>query len=316
MRKRSLLLTISLLLLIALLAYVLLVQQSFDKKIRVPYTMFKISEQFNEPGRLVKWFVPFTESDVPVAKDSSSGLTIRHNEYSVQIIPENMFTTTLKSGDGKNFKEFVFSADPDTATSKETTVTLSYSNSLFNEWFNKGELVRNARQSLDNLKDYMEDPKRLYGYDIQVTTVADTAFLFISETVPLARKREATRSLFERLIDYAEKKNAGYTGVRILYSQQSGNELTLYASIGVSNKIYIDPTEAFQYKLMPFGKKLLEANFQGPYGEVGKVYKALETFKSDHNLITMAIPFQKFMNEGYDFSDSQLVQMKVYYPIF
>jgi effector-binding domain-containing protein len=278
--------------------------------------MFKISEQFNDPGRLVKWFVPFTESDVPVAKDSSSGVTIRHNEYSVQIMPQNMFSTTLKSGDGKNFKEFLFSADPDTSTGKETSVTLRYRNSLFNEWFNKGELVRNARKSLDNLKDYMEDPRRLYGYDIQVTTVADTAFLFISETVPVTQKREATRRLFESLIDYAKKKNAGYTGVRILYMQQSANDLTLYASIGVSNKIEISPTEPFQYKLMPFGKKLLEANFQGPYGDVGKVYQALETFKSDHNLITMAIPFQKFMNEGYDFSDSQLVQMKVYYPIF
>lgn len=315
MRKRTVLLITSLLLLLTLLSYMLLVKQSFRKEIRVNFTMFKISEQFNDPAKLVKWFVPFTEADF-AAGDSSKDRLVRHNEYSVEILPQTMNTTMLKAGDGKKYEEFLFIADPDTSNSKETSVTLSYRNTLFNEWFGGNELVKNARQSLSNLKDYMEDPRRLYGYDIQVTTVADTAFLFISETVPVSQKREATRRLFDTLIAYAARKNAGYTGVRILYSQLSNEELTLFTSIGVSNKISIRPDEPFQYKLMPLGKKLLEANFQGPYGEVGKVYKALETFKADHNLISMAIPFQKFMNEGYDFSDSQLVQMKVYYPVF
>jgi len=47
-----------------------------------------------------------------------------------------------------------------------------------------------------------------------------------------------------------------------------------------------------------------------------KAYKALEEYKKDHNLVSMAIPFQKFMGDGYDFDDNQIVQLKVYYPVF
>ena len=67
---------------------------------------------------------------------------------------------------------------------------------------------------------------------------------------------------------------------------------------------------------MPFGKNLLVANYHGPYGEVHKAYTALENFKADHRLSSMAIPYQKFLQEGYDFSDDEIVQMKVYYPVF
>jgi len=67
---------------------------------------------------------------------------------------------------------------------------------------------------------------------------------------------------------------------------------------------------------MPVGKNLLEASYQGPFGEAHKAYRALESFKTDHNLSSMAIPFQKFLSDGYDFADDQTVQLKVYYPIF
>jgi effector-binding domain-containing protein len=227
-----------------------------------------------------------------------------------------MVSAVMKTGLNNRHKEFLFTIRPDTIQMGKTWVVLSYRNTVFKEWFGKGELVKNAIQSLGNLKDYMEDPQQLYGYDIRIVNVTDTAFLFKSVTVPVGQKREATRNLFEELINFAEKKKAGYTGVRIFYSQKSGDEITLFASIGVSTSVAIDSTESFEYKLMPFGKRLLEATYQGPYGEVGKVYNALATFKTDHNLTSMAIPFQKFLNNGYDFSDEQIVQMKIYYPIF
>jgi effector-binding domain-containing protein len=119
------------------------------------------------------------------------------------------------------------------------------------------------------------------------------------------------------LISYAEKRDAGYNGTRIFYAVPYGTEqIMLFASIGVTNRINIPESEEIQYKKMPFGKNLLMATYQGPYGEVSKVYTALENFKSDHKLSSMAIPYQKFLSEGYDFSDEEVVQMKVYYPIF
>ncbi len=311
MRKRLVWLVLAIVLLAALIFYTVFFQQTFKSETRVPFTMFKVAEQFSRPALVAKWYVPFSTTDV-----DSTVNRLQNGESSLEIINETLVTALLRAQKGNHTREFHLIAAPDSALPKETIISLAYRNTLFREWFQKDELVKNAQLSISNLKDYMEDPKRLYGYDIQVTNVADTAFLFTTATVPISEKRKTIRELFEKLIDYAAKRDAGYTGVRIMYSQVSNNEITLYTSIGVSNKIYISPDEPFQYKLMPFGKKLLEANYQGLFGDVDKVYQALETFKTDHNLITMAIPFQKFMNDGYDFGDSQLVQMKVYYPIF
>lgn len=314
-RKKHIYSLIILMAIAAFVFYVSVVPKTFRHRVSIPFGMLKTGEQLYNPAYLVKWYVPFTQTDSH-AFDSTTKNTISNGNYSLEINDQTLVGAVLKSRSGTNQKEFLFNVVPDTLSALESIVTLSYINTLFNEWFKRDELVKNALQSLANLKDYMEDTKRLYGYEIRITTVADTSFLFLSGTVPVAEKRAATKKLFEQLIAYADKKKAGYNGTRIFYSQKLDDEITLFASIGVSNFVLIDPGEPFEYKRMPYGKNLLEAAFQGPFGNVYKVYEALETFKTDRQLVSMAIPFQKFMSDGYDFSDSQVVQMKVYYPIF
>jgi effector-binding domain-containing protein len=173
-----------------------------------------------------------------------------------------------------------------------------------------------VEENLETLKDYMTDTRRFYGFEIQEITVQDTAFLFKRETVPLAEKQVAMKRIFEFLINYANQQNAGYNGTRIFYTLQSANEITLFASIGVTNMIEPSAASGIEYKRMPLGKNLIAASYQGPFGQSEKAFRALEMFKKDHNLSSMAIPFQKFMSDGYDFSDDQVVQLKIYYPVF
>jgi hypothetical protein len=162
----------------------------------------------------------------------------------------------------------------------ECTVTLQYKNSLLAHWLDRGKLEEKAVESLENLKTFMEDTRLFYGYEIEQTTVTDTAYIFKSSIVPLTDK------------------------------------IMLFASIGVANEVKVTPGAPIQYKRMPLGKNLLMATYQGPLNQVSKVFYAMENFKADHKLSSMAIPYFKFISDGIDFADDQVVQLKVYYPIF
>ena len=318
MKFRNILLALLLVLVSSFLLYIFFVQRTVRKTITISLPALKVSQQFTDPANLVKWYMPFANTAVqPNIQYNDSNNIIRSGNDSIEISNQSIYSTLLKSFSGKQKKYFLFSAIPDTTGQEQTVVTMTYKTSLFKQWFNKGSLEKNALQSFTNFKEYMEDTKRLYGYEIRPVTVTDTLFLFTSETVAVSEKRNATRKLFEQLIAYAEKKKAGYNGVRIFYSQKPGDDkITLFASIGVTNRINIPPADPFEQKMMPIGKNLLEATYQGPFGESDKVFQALESFKTDHNLSSMAIPFKKFLSDGYDFADDQIVQLKVYYPIF
>ena len=318
MRIRNILSALLLLIVFSFLFYIFLVQRTVRKTVNISLPALKVSQQFTDPANLVKWYMPFANTAVQSdIQYNDSNNIIRSGNDSIEISNQSMYSTLLKSFSGRQKKYFLFSAIPDTTGQEQTVVTMTYKTSLFKQWFNMGSLEKNALQSFTNFKEYMEDTKRLYGYEIRPVTVTDTLFLFTSETVAVSEKRNATRKLFEQLIAYAEKEKAGYNGVRIFYSQKNPDDkITLFASIGVTNRINIPPADPFEQKMMPIGKNLLEATYQGPFGESDKVFQALESFKTDHNLSSMAIPFKKFLSDGYDFADDQIVQLKVYYPIF
>lgn len=293
--------------------YILFFHNEFQKTIHLPLPILTVTDQFKNPENLQKWFAPFdTGGDVAV---DSATKKINAGDFQVQIRDESLYSSLLTYSTTENEKQFIIAAQPDTAKNSITSLSIIYKSSYFKKWFGQDDLTKNALSSFDGFREYIEDSKRVYGYEIKPVKVVDTLFLFERRTVPLADKRKGMKSIFENLIAYAEKNNLGYTGNRIFYSLKTGNTITLFASIGITRETEIPGNAAIEIKRMPFEKKLLEATYQGTFGESNKVFEALEKFIADHYLATMGIPYQKFISDGYDFADEQVVQMKVYYPI-
>jgi effector-binding domain-containing protein len=311
--KRKIITSIVLLLGLFSLVYILFFQVEFKKTIHLPLPILTVTEQFKNPENLQKWFTPF-DIGVSVSLDSSTK-KISNGEYQLQTKDQSLYSSLLIYANNKNEKQFIFSALPDTAKNSITSLSVIYKSSYFKNWFGQDDLTKNVLSSFNNFRDYIEDSKRVYGYEIKPVKVVDTLFLFERRTVQQADKRQAMKSIFENLIAYAAKNNMGYTGNRIFYSLKTGDNITLFASIGITREIAIPENASVEVKRMPFEKKLLEATYQGTFGESNKVFAALEKFINDHYLATMGIPYQKFISDGYDFADDQVVQMKVYYPI-
>lgn len=315
--KRKILVLVVLIIVLSGLFILLFTPHEFRKTISLPLPINTVTDQFSKPGNLNKWFKPFDKPNLLTHDSINKGLKeVLSGDFRLEIFNKSIYSSVLKFSKKGKSKEFLFSALPDTTKDGATLLTLSYRNSWFGEWVQKGELEKYTISNFENFNDYTNDTERMYGYEIKPVKVTDTAFLFARRTVPLSEKRIGTKKIFDDLISYAEKRNAGYDGVRIFYSVKTGDKITLFASIGVANRIDIPEKEEFEYKMMPFEKNLLEATYQGPYGEVYKVYDAMKVYKEDHFLTSMAIPFEKFISDGYDFADDQIVQMKVYYPVF
>lgn len=293
--------------------YILFFHNEFQKTIHLPLPILTVTEQFKNPENLQKWFAPF-DTRGAISFDSSNK-KISSGEYQVKIINQSLYSSLLVYSNNKKEKKFIISALPDTAKNSITSLSIIYKSTYFKQWFGQDDLTKNALTSFTNFREYIEDSKRVYGYEIKPVKVVDTLFLFERRTVPLADKRKGMKSIFENLIAYAEKNDLGYTGNRIFYSLKTGNTITLFASIGITRETEIPGNAAIEIKRMPFEKKLLEATYQGTFGDSNKVFEALEKFINDHYLATMGIPYQKFISDGYDFADDQVVQMKVYYPV-
>ncbi len=311
--KRKVVTGIVLLFISFFLFYIFFFQVEFQKTIHLPLPTLTVTEQFKNPENLQKWFAPFSNGG-PVSIDSALK-KISNGDYGLQIKDQTLYSSLLTYSTTKKEIQFILSALPDTTKNSITSLSIIYKSSYFKKWFGKDALTKNTLTSFNNFHDYIEDSKRVYGYEIKPVQVVDTLFLFERRTVPLADKRQAMKSIFENLMAYAAENGMGYTGNRIFYSLKTGDNITLFASIGITREITIPENASVEVKRMPFEKKLLEATYQGPFGESGKVFTALEKFITDHYLATMGIPYQKFITDGYDFADDQVVQMKVYYPI-
>lgn len=293
-------------------------QQRTDRTVTIPFSMQKIYEQVTYPANIIKWYMPFARIDTTQAKINITTKRIEANSDFLEITSQSIAGAGIITGNNKSRKVFLLTIIPDIADKMKCDVRLSYNTTFFNKLFGNGStLEKDALKSLENLKAYMEDTKKLYGFQIERETVVDTAFVFSRRTVPVKERQSATKKLFEDLISYAEKNNLGYTGTRIFYSMKNSNgTITLYASAGISKSFENKIGNLYEYKAMPAGKNLLVAQYQGTFAGVYKAYIALDQYRTDYLFTTMAIPYQKFMNDGYDFADDQVVQMKVYCPIF
>jgi hypothetical protein len=295
MKKKMKWILIMLTIMVALV--LLLLPSDVEVTVRVPLPLERVMAEFETTERVKKWF-----------NTADSGYTItieKANPFEFIFVHEKL---------GKN-TPLRFVVSPDTSDSKITKIVYRYSDGIF--MGEAGRLKEQVALSVRQLGDSLSSTSYVYGYNIKETTVTDSSFLFQQKVVKRTEEQVATRQLFDELLAYAGKRGAGYNGVRIFYSQpMPDNRVALFGSIGVNIYTPTRPDENIQYKMMPYGKKLLIMDYEGPYGKTKELYSVLEEFKRNNNLVSMAIPFQKFLSEGYGFADSQVVKTRISYPVF
>jgi hypothetical protein len=289
-----------------------------QKSIEVNAGIYRISDQLVYADAAAKWIVPFAEDNSKnISIENGAVQKISNAEAKVLLQPLSSLATQYTFNAGNKSQKFTFSIIANDNTTRKNTVALVYKTTLLNKLFGFNQLAALAEKSLANLKTYMEDPLQLYGYDIKVAAVTDTSFLVKRITVKKSEVADKADALFKELIAFAEKNNGGFTGVRIFHKERVTNdEYDISAGIGVSRSFPVLAGQGIEYKMMPLGKNLLVTTYAGPYGDIMKAYEAMDRFKKDNALSSMAIPFEKLPDGAIKLSDEEMVKLEIYYPVF
>ena len=309
--KKKVLLTL-ILAFIVFLFCAIFITRVFNKEIKIPQPLDLVNKQVSTIGNISKWYLPFATGDTSNFKTSRD--KIEYGNTTLSITKHVGLSIWYEIAENKKPQTILFTVLADTGRSSK--IILSYESTLWNKIFGSSNIFKTAVESLNNLKEYFADSKKMYGYEMEVIDVTDTAFLFTSKVVAKAIRKEAFKNLYESLLQYATEKNLGYTGVRIFYTSNYGNDsIHLFTSIGITNTKDVPLDGIFSLKKMPYKGHLLTAYYQGNFTNVNNAINALGQFKTDNNMTSMAIPFVKLISEGIYFEDDQIIQAKACYPI-
>ena len=282
------------------------------KTVKVNLPALKAMEYFSDSSKMNAWMVPFTVNPVPFENNR-----MIHGEDTLTLTKLSLLQVDFKRSRPEGIFDFSVSVVPDKDSVHQSYFVLTYNTSRWRSMFGKNKFSLDAEASLDSLNKYLNNPEKLYGYNIHGELVEDTAFLFASKKIHRSKFAEESKALYDMLIDEAKKRDAGYNGVRIFhFTDGRDSSRTIFASIGITKRLDTKPEERVSFKMMPYQRNLLVIDFNGPYRDLPQAYTALEKYRIDNKLVSMAIPFHKYLDSGYGFPESKVVKMKVYYPVF
>lgn len=280
-----------------------------NRTVSVDLPALKAIGYFSDTNRLQHWMVPFGEGAVYGHDQLVRG------KDTISILRLAAYQMDLMRHNGADSLRFSISVVPDKDSVFKSYLNLSYAIPRWKK-FTGQTFTDEAEASLDSLKSFLGDPRRLYGFAIKGEPVVDTSFLFAKKTIRRQDFAAETKALFDMLISEAAKRNAGYNGVRIFHFLDEGDERTIFASIGITRNVETKESDPVSLKKMPFQMNLLTLDYKGMYKDLPRAYQALEDYRQDYRFVTMAIPFHKYLDEGYGYSDSSMVHMKVCYPVY
>jgi hypothetical protein len=281
--------------------------------VRIPYSHTRVMDQLSDSRQISLWMQPFAGN--PATQLGERGIRLQDDE--LQLSEMSGIASKLQLRLNGVRKDVYFKALPDSTRPFETDVTVLYKTSLWNRWTGGGAIDKQIAGSIDSLKNWMTDTRRFYGFQITSQPVTDSFFLFTSRTLNTSELKPGSEKLYRDLIAYAQAKGLGYSGVRIFNATKLNDQQTeLYASIGVNKRILSKPGDPFQFKAMPGRKNLLVAYYDGPFKDARLAYEALERYRSDRAMQTMAMPFAKIMQEGMGFMPDEKVKLNVTLPVY
>jgi hypothetical protein len=312
MKKVFLYLTIAIATMLILWATV--IKNTNETKVVINAPFKRIYNQIASINNYTNWYTPFKQAPKEALRISGKN-KIETKNKSLEIDKLFERSCLLNVTENGENAHVLFTLTEDTL--KQMTVVLTYKSSWWHKYVNKKNVVANAETSLQQLKLFCEDTKAVYGYNMREELVTDTTFLFTSTIVSKSQKEQTIKQLYTRLIDFAAKKDAGFTGTRILYVTPVGTDsVRLHQSIVVTKNIQQLPIMgSMSIKRMPYQKNLLVADYTGKLQDIDKVFAALELCSIDDKMISMAIPYIKLSPTLENFNDTTTITGLAYFPI-
>lgn len=205
---------------------------------------------------------------------------------------------------------FAFTVFPGNASGKMEVYLIKKTPLIFNLFkTNVGKSV------IDGLKDYLEDPKQLYGFEIKMEKIKDS---IIASKVFKSKKNDMffkMQNAYTDLAAYIKLNNLIKTGhVSVSYAPLQNDSMQITVGIPV-NKVAASGKD-INCLLLPARGNVLVGNYEGKFSNRQKIYFAMSKYLTDHSLFVPAESFERYLNDSLPASDNAAIKIELNYPVY
>lgn len=167
-------------------------------------------------------------------------------------------------------------------------------------------------QLLQRVKESMEDPVKYYGFPIRVEPVEDTFILVKNSYATKATVQSRIRESYTSLHQYLDSiRYTGRAEKMFHVDSVSRDSVRVMAGLSLAKRIAVKPP--FRLMTMPRAH-IVVGDYEGDYKNIYRIHQAVSTYMKDHNIMPVAVVYEKMLSDPRTAQDSLHVRVKVYHP--
>ena len=231
----------------------------------------------------------------------------------VSITGTNPLSKVIRETKGSSISDYLITATP-VENGIATIVDLEEKTNGLG-WL-QNRLSDNPMPLLKELKLFMEDDSRRYGFPIRVIPVTDTLILTTARTVAPDQQPETVNDLRHNLREFISSNGIAVSGDYYYTSTASVTNGLIEVAIGIPVRSVKNEEKGFRFLRLPETGRLLAGDFKDYYSQKAKLYAAMDKYVLDKRFKKVAQPLEKFCFADTGVSELQKIRMTVYYPIY
>lgn len=307
MKKFLLLLLVLMLAVFAFLLFFIPAQQTISGTIAIDNKPASVARVLQQPEQWHKWWPG----------------TVRNGEYFMGehafVVTKELYNNTVVHIRSAN--ESIASLITLMPVNKGTVVKWEYTTKetdniwqRFSQWraANAGE--EKMDQILNSMKAFALSDTNIYGLDIALQTITDTAFVALRFQTAQYPTATEIYSNVAKLQQYISQQGAAATNAPILHVSKSANG-NYESMVAVATSRTLPAKDSIMYKAMVRGNVLV-ATVNGGQATVEEALVRLDHYAQDKDLRAPAIPFALLVTDRLQQPDTLKWVTKVYYPVY
>ena len=169
-----------------------------------------------------------------------------------------------------------------------------------------------ATTTITELKSYLEDNRRFYGFPIELKPAADTLFLTKKQDLPAAALFTNLPMMQRELEGFAKQNNCRILAKNMSFSPLDHDSLSVMVGLNIDKVIAGD--YIYNFRQLPSRAMLATGHYTGPFRDRTALYQAMEKYLLDHRLAKRALPYETYTSP-FPVSDTSTIDITLSYPV-
>lgn len=297
--------------------FFVLIEQS--NEIRIENNFFNVLEQLNYPSNWIKW----QPSLLKVSSKDSASCRIKddaaNKAFSIETSDRLFFVKKItplnfkvEEKIKKNTSVYEITVVSTTLPNR-TNIVITSRISLFDYIFHNNKKTA-ADNTAVNLKSFLENSLAYYGYAIRIENVVDTTVVVTKKIVLTQKRQEHLLGMYNDLAIFIRANHLVIMQPKIAsFKIISTDSTEIMAGIPVNKTAR--STSYIECLKMPKGRMLV-GEYKGSYTNSAGLSNAMEKYIRDHMMVSVAVAYEKYLDNTIPASDTSVIRLKMYYPVF